>query len=76
MGCVVLWVTWLRELRGSVAAWVAWVNFLHGFRGLTVPKYFLHGSTFYVGLIFYMGCVGHIYRCVGATFFCVGLCLS
>ena len=40
---VVMWVTWVRELPGSVGAWVAWT------------EYFLCGSTFYVGLNFYVG---------------------
>ena len=66
----------MRELCGSVAAGIAWVKFLPGFRGLTVLKYFLHWSTFYVGLIFYMGCVGQVYQCVGPKFYCVGLCVS
>ena len=50
---VVMWVTWVRELPGSVGAWVAWI------------EYFLCGSTFYVGLNFY---VGQIYFCVGQNY--------
>ena len=70
--CVVTWVTWVRELHGQIFRWVTWV------------KYFLRGSTFYVGLNFCVGCmVKYIFAwiklfCVGPTFlhgpffFCVG----
>ena len=56
VGCVVMWVTSVRGLLGSVGAWVAWVKFLRG-------------STFYVGHNFYVGYVGQIYFCVGPNFF-------
>ena len=36
---------------GTLVAWVAWVNFLRGLRGLRGSKYFLRGSTFYVGCV-------------------------
>ena len=75
----------LRGLHGNVGyvgPWVAWVNFLRGLRGLCGSRYFLRWSIFYVGLDFYVGCVGQIYFCVGpeifvwvfawATLFCVG----
>ena len=68
MGCVVTWVMWVRELRGSVGAWVAWVKFLRGLRGLRGSKYFLRGSTFYVGHDFYVDYVSQIYFCVGQFF--------
>ena len=61
-----------RGLRGNVSyvgAWVAWVKFLHGLRGLRGSKYFLRGSTFYVGHNFYVRCVGQIYFCVGQIFY-------
>ena len=41
-----------RGLLGNesyVDAGVAWVKFLRGLRGLRGSKYFLRGSTFYVG---------------------------
>ena len=47
-----------RGLRGNVGAWVVWVKFLPGLRELLGSKYFLRGSTFYVGHNFYVGCVG------------------
>ena len=53
-----------RGLRGSVGyvgPCAAWVKILRGLRGLRGSKYFLRGSTFYVGHNFYMGCVGQIY---------------
>ena len=49
MGCVVKWVTWVRGLRGPVCAWVTWVKILCALRGLGGSKYFLRGSTCYVG---------------------------
>ena len=67
-----------RGLRGNVGyvcAWVLWVKLLRGLRGLRGSKYFLRGSTFYVGHNFYVGCVGQIYfSCVFAWVkaFCVG----
>ena len=51
----------MHGLRGSVGAWVAWVKFLRGLRGLRGSKYFLRGSSFYVGLNFYVGCVGQTF---------------
>ena len=39
-------------------------------RGLRGSKYFLHGSTFYVGHNIYVGFVGQIYFCVGQHFLC------
>ena len=65
----VTWVTWVRELRGSVGAWVAWVNFLRGLRGLRGSKYFLRGSTFYVGHNFCVDYVSQISFCVGPNLF-------
>ena len=51
-------------------------------RGLHASKYFLHGSTFYVGHSFYVGCVGQFLFCVGCVglcagqvYFCMGLCV-
>ena len=38
-----------RWLLGNVRARVAWVKLLCGLRGLRGSKYFLRGSTFYVG---------------------------
>ena len=38
-----------RWLLGNVGARVAWVKLLCGLRGLRGSKYFLRGSTFYVG---------------------------
>ena len=58
----------LRGNVGCVGAWVAWVKFLCGLRGLRESKYFLRGSTFYVGHNFYVGCVGQICFCVGQFF--------
>ena len=58
VGCL---VTWLRGCVGCVGPWV---------RGLCGSKYFLRGSTFYVGHnftwvawvnIFYVGCVGQTF---------------
>ena len=50
-----------RWLLGNVGARVAWVKLLCGLRGLRGSKYFLRGSTFYVGHNFYVGCVGQIF---------------
>ena len=53
-----------RGLRGSVGyvgPCAAWVKILRELRGLRGSKYFLRGSTFYMGHNFYMGCVGQIY---------------
>ena len=47
VGCVVTWITWLREFRGFVAPWVESVEFLQRLRW---SKYSLCGSTFYLGL--------------------------
>ena len=49
VGCL---VTWLRGCVGCVGPWV---------RGLCGSKYFLRGSTFYVGHNFYVGCVGQFF---------------
>ena len=38
-----------RWLLGNVGARVAWVKLLCGLHGLRGSKYFLRGSTFYVG---------------------------
>ena len=61
--CQIQESTKLRGLRGNVGyvgpwvAWVAWVNFLRWLSG-------------YVGQdIFYVGCVGQIWFCVGPKFF-------
>ena len=67
---------------GAWVAWVTWVKFLPGLLGLRESKYFLRGSTFYVGHNFYVGCVGQIYFSMGQTFLsgsnlcCVGLCVG
>ena len=70
---MVTWVTWVRGLRGSVGAWVAWVKFLRGLRGLRESKYFLRGSTFYVGHNFLRGLRGSNTFLRGSIFFVVFL---
>ena len=57
MGCVITWVTWVGELRGSVGAWVALV------------KMFFTWVNIYVGHDIYEGYVSQIYFCVGQFFF-------
>ena len=61
-----------RGLRGNAGYVGAWIC---GLRRLGGPKYFLHGSTFYVGNNFYLGYVGQIYFFVG-QFFWVDLCVG
>ena len=51
---------------GCVVTWIAWVKFLCELRGLHCSKYFLRGSSFYVG------CVGQTFL-RGSKIFCVGL---
>ena len=36
---------------------IEWITFFSGLCGLHGSKYFLRGSTFYVGHNFYVGCV-------------------
>ena len=36
MGSVVAWVTWVRDLCGSLGVWVAYVKFLRGLRGSNI----------------------------------------
>ena len=58
----------LHGLHGSVGCMgqiFTWVAGLHG------SKYFLHGSTFYVGDNFYVVCMGPIYL-AWVKFFCMG----
>ena len=61
-----------------MGAWVAWVKSLRGLRGLRGSKYFLRGSTFYVGHNFYVGCVGQMFlrgSFCGSKYFSMGLCV-
>ena len=53
---------WVHRLRGSMNCAG---QIFTGLRGLRGSKYFLRGSTFYVGHNFYVGCMGQIYFCVG-----------